>query len=267
MRPRRDEYEATASSMSTPRPSLPRLKNKLSIGRLNAYGGVLDFEAVSSSTHTTVPPVPSFYRAPAAPAPAASSSLAGPASPFTQQESSKQCTHEQGKEYTQHTPPKNTTQATLRAVKTLNKQHVPINKYSTPAIMQPSHAGISTLDTDHPQADQTAITISRSHQSQPIEAILSVPTSSSDGVVAEPALDACCSSSVGCCLSGGSGNTQGETSVERDEDRLAREIREDMDDSGSGGYASLEQVRPITLIQSCICSCTEQKRVICLDPS
>lgn len=265
----RDDHDRPAVVLES-RPSLPRLKNKKSLGRLNAYGGVLDFESAQDQQQT-VPAVPSFYRnAPSTTSTPATANIAVPLAgqdhnsavmqPRSQRWSSKQ--HEQDE--LQRTPPKNTTQATLRALNMMDREQTTQSiKYPASILSNVLPGGaiaasrIPTLDPDHRHqlqqppagtADQTGITShSQSCRDHEISAV-TLPASSSSLPVEQPASDVCSGSSSS--LGGDCGGVQGqsvegapssrEREREKDEERLVREIREDMDE---GGYASLEQVR------------------------
>ena len=252
----REDYVQSSSLLFTSRPSLPRLKNKSSLGRLSAYGGVLDFE-VRSSQVTVVPATPSFYRGGTA---TSTISLAGPVHNSGQDHNNNTFMHEhrskqQYQDEQQHTPPKNTTQATLRALKMLNREKIHTINYDTASSTLPD-GSIPISVSDHPHhllqtgaADQTGITIhSQSRLDCPTSTLPTATSSSSHSIALQPASDVKCSSSSSSLGGVGSASVEegqqhsggeaakkggGET---KDKDRLVR----DMDD---GGYASLEQVR------------------------
>lgn len=215
------------------RPSLPRLKNKASIGRLIAYGGVLDFEgsSITPSTSTSTPSSNTTHLAGPA-----SSSPPSPLPPInnTIMHSS---TGKQDQEALLRTPTKNTSQATLRALKQFNNKYGVNTSIHTPSndgVAPPPPSAILALDLDQ-HWTQTGCGLKSEQSQQQLQNAQSssVPCSSLDGPASTSGVK---NDSVkeGYVISSRSKNT-----ITEDEERLAREIREDMDD---GGYASLEQV-------------------------
>lgn len=246
------------SRSSTVRPCLPRLRNKASLGRLNAYGGVLDFEVSSSDKQQPVKVDPISSRS------SSSLSLAGPAvtssttshnhntsSTFMQGSSSKQQDDESDNHMS--TPRKNTSQATLRALKMLDREasHQAIKYSTSSSVVIPIPIPILDLDHHHPPPQQSETEQGEqqrrgSHsQSRSVsdhgQAATFTDISSTLPISSSP-LDADLDVDVDGVPNNGSDKGVERAAVveeEKDEERLVREIREDMDD---GGYASLEQV-------------------------
>lgn len=262
----RDDHDPSSVSLS--RPSLPRLRNRASLGRLNAYGGVLDFEVTSSKGKGY-----DFNMTSRSDSSKSTFSLAGPAATTTtfspdynttmhQSTSSKQ-EHREESYSNMHTPKKNTTQATLRALKMLDREE--INNKNIKQATTPSSSTsnvipfIPVLDSDHPQA-QSQTGHGQGHgqghgrgahqihsHSRQVSTTPSRPTLDLD---VDVDVDAVVEGSGTCAPTSRSaalektGRARRGAGAEKDEERLVREIREDMDE---GGYASLEQVRSLTL--------------------
>lgn len=150
----------------TSRPSLPRLRNKASLGRLHVFGGVLDFEGLSTTAHQATPSRPTVPRALSHLYSGVDGTLAGPVVPSLPSRSSEPIMQPHNKQQQQqHTPVKNTNNpATLRALRVLDGESynttTTITKIKYPASHlsngRPGPFFIPALDSDHaPSQAQT----------------------------------------------------------------------------------------------------------------
>jgi hypothetical protein len=169
------------------RPSLPRLKNKASLGRLLVFGGVLDFDVANGELPSTsvVPPLPTpspvlaaLYALPASlPARSGSSSPSTTAIMHQQQDKQQSIILRDGFS----TPIKQSaSSAALRALKMLDHEHEQDRSIKYPASIslgRPAH--IPRLDFDHASSAGQGGAQSRRRRAEEEEVVVSRSISSS----------------------------------------------------------------------------------------
>lgn len=220
-------------------PHLPRLRNRASLGRLEVFGGVLDFQGHSTSTDRTttdstlpaMPLIPTLYSHLAGPASSCPSSSRLNQEPLMQSHNKQ---HDPPIQSTQHTPVKNTnSSSTLRALQASNQQQQGV-KYPN-SLSKGRPRAIPRLDLDfdhhhqHKQHQSRRISNRRQEHDRPQSESVSTSAQSS---IDHSLLDS--DEDVSQELE------EATTRIKKEEEeRLVNEIRQDMDE---GGYASLEQV-------------------------
>lgn len=243
-------------------PSLPRLRNKASLGRLQVFGGVLDFDdeggrSANSSSMDYIPPIPvlSHLYCSNLAGPVHSSSIHHTHTTPTESHNNKQQTEGEDEEL-QHTPVKNTnTLSALKAVKAMNRQDKYPSSLSNglPPSSSSSAATIPRLDFDHPQGQSQSEIRHKQEQSRcNINIINGHSRSSSSRRTSQhhyknaSSLDSFSDESSATGANVGEGRRRRITRPSlssqdeiEEKENLVNEINKDMDE---GGYASLEQV-------------------------
>lgn len=225
------------------RPTLPRLRNKSSLGRLQVFGGVLDFQEAAAE-RAAIPAMPSLSHL-------LYSSMAGPSLPAslplqpTQQASNRNSTMMQThKQQHLHTPVKNTNNPhTLRELHRLDKkdERYPAALSNGRPLSCSAPSSIPGPDLDQVQPAQHKQHPSRRIRGEQHSHSRSSTPSSTSSHSREEQLTLLNSAKD---VNVEDKNTRRrrrrrESEEEEEKERLVDEIRKDMDD---GGYASLEQV-------------------------
>lgn len=254
-----------ANHVANRRPSLPRLRNKASLGRLQVFGGVLDFDggnpASGIDSNMNIPPLPilsHIYSTLAGPVSASSSAIqtCTPTQSHNKQHSTREEEHDEDEVI--RTPVKNTNSlSTLKRLKALNKDSKYPDSLSNGLPQSNSSSTIPGLDFDHPllqsqseishkQVDRHNIEQDHLHSrhiihSRPSSVSLHSRESSLDSFSDEsPDVNVVLERRKGKLPTRNRSHSHREREAEeKEKERLVNEIKQDMDE---GGYASLEQV-------------------------